>query len=278
MKTRPVSYLQTDPRWANLPYAVKGESATIGRSGCGPTSMAMVLATWVSPTITPASECAWALAHGYKAKGRGTFYGYFVPAAARYGLTCRQMNSASIYGNGDSIHHATVKAALDRGDSLAIACMGPGVWTSGGHFVLVYRIDGNTVYINDPASTRPARTMGDYRVFRRQVKYYWIIKGPKEKEVPDVTTEEVKRMVETAIAQATPQIVLAALEAMPRPVVYKRIEDVPAWGRAAVQKRIDEGVLEGSGSGLWIGQDLLQAWVVQDREAEIARDVGDLQS
>ena len=38
MNKRPVSYLQTDPRWAKKPYRVPGESSTIGDSGCGPTA------------------------------------------------------------------------------------------------------------------------------------------------------------------------------------------------------------------------------------------------
>ena len=37
MNPQPVSYLQTDKQWATLAYAVRGESATIGGSGCGPT-------------------------------------------------------------------------------------------------------------------------------------------------------------------------------------------------------------------------------------------------
>ena len=38
MNKKPVSYLQTDSRWKNKPYRVKGENATIGGSGCGPTA------------------------------------------------------------------------------------------------------------------------------------------------------------------------------------------------------------------------------------------------
>ena len=38
MNKRPVSYLQTDSRWAKKPYRVPGESSTIGDSGCGPTA------------------------------------------------------------------------------------------------------------------------------------------------------------------------------------------------------------------------------------------------
>ena len=82
MNPRPVSYLQTDPRWGSLDYSARGEKTNIAVSGCGPTALAMVLATWVDPKITPKSECAWALAHGYKAPHQGTYYGYCAPAAS----------------------------------------------------------------------------------------------------------------------------------------------------------------------------------------------------
>ena len=43
---QPVSYLQTDQRWGSLDYSAPGEKTTIAASVCGPTAMAMVLATW----------------------------------------------------------------------------------------------------------------------------------------------------------------------------------------------------------------------------------------
>ena len=188
---QPVSYLQTDPRWANISYSAGGESTTIGKSGCGPTSMAMVLATWADKNVTPKTECAWALANGYKAPYQGTYYSYFVPAAARYGLTCTRVNTASIYGNANSVHHNTAKEALDNGD-LVIACMGKGTWCSSGHYVTLYGIEGNMVYINDPASTKVARTHGNYLVFKQQVKYYWIIKRPSSHPLTtEITYEDV---------------------------------------------------------------------------------------
>lgn len=175
---QPVSYLQTDPRWANKDYSAKGEKTTIGASGCGPTSLSMVLATWVDKDITPATECAWALSHGYKAPRQGTYYGYFPPACARFGLKCRQVNYTNLYGNPSSPIHAQAKAELDKG-CLVIACMGKGLWTSSGHFVLVWNITGNVIHINDPASTKAARTRGDYSLFRSQVKYYFVVEPPK---------------------------------------------------------------------------------------------------
>lgn len=174
---RPIVYYQTDSRWKNISYAAKGESSTIGTAGCGPTSMSMVLATWADKNVTPKTECAWALANGYKCLHGGTYYSYFKPAAARYGLNAYQLNYSSIYGNSSSSYHTQVKQAIDN-NHLVIACMGKGTWTSSGHFVLVYNISGNTIYINDPYSSAKNRTEGNYSTFKKQVKYYFIIENP----------------------------------------------------------------------------------------------------
>lgn len=204
MNKQPVSYLQIDARWKNKPYAVKGESSTIGGSGCGPTAMSMVLATWADKRVTPETECAWALAHGYKALRSGTYYSYFVPAAKRYGLQCTQLNSASIYGNGGSGLHAQVLAALAQGD-LIVACMGSGNWTKGGHYILLWDVDvsNDVAYVNDPASTLARRTRGSWKLLRQQVKFYWRIRrpasAPSAAKEDTMSTEEIRKLVEETV-------------------------------------------------------------------------------
>ncbi len=236
MERPPVSYPQTDPRWAAKDYSAKGERTTIGASGCGPTAMAMVLATWADQEVTPATECAWALAHGYKAPRQGTYYGYFPPAAKRYGLTCRQLNWTSLYGNPASAVHAQAQAALDRG-CLVIACMGKGLWTSSGHFVLVWKIAGNVVYINDPASTRTVRTRGDDSLFKGQVKYYWVIDPPKQREEETMTGEEILQALTEAQAYALVEKAMRFGESLPE----------PHWSKAEGhwQKAIQQGLTSG---------------------------------
>ena len=270
MTERPVSYLQTDPRWKSADYSSKGEKTTIGASGCGPTAMSMVLATWADPAVTPKTECAWALSHGFKAPHQGTYYGYFVPAAKRYGLTCRQITPGYIYGNSKSPYHDQAKAELDKGN-LVIACMGKGLWTSSGHYVLVWRIEGNTVYINDPASTRTARTRGDYSLFRKQVKLYWVIEAPKtiKKEEPDMTEKQTQALIEKALKAEREAIIAEVLAAMPTDQKFDTLDEVPEWAKDAVQRRMDLGILNGTGKGLGLSFDLLRQFVLQDREAQI---------
>lgn len=253
MNTQPVSYLQTDPRWGSLDYSAPGEKTTIAASGCGPTAMAMVLATWADPSVTPKTECAWALAHGYKAPHQGTYYGYFEPAGARYGLRVTRLNYTSLYGKSTSAYHAQVKDALDRGE-LVIACMGPGNWTSSGHYVLVWKIDGDTIYINDPASTKAARTRGSWALFRQQVKYYWIIENPvpnlgtdEKEDGIDMTTQEFLDSLTNEEAYQLVQKAELHAKTLPEPEWSK---DLGHWKRAT-----EDGIVDGTSPERYMKRD-----------------------
>lgn len=238
---KPVSYLQTDRRWSKNDYSAKGEKTTIGASGCGPTAMAMVLATWADDMVNPITECSWALAHGFKAPHQGTYYGYFKPAAARYGLTCRQLNSASIYGNNKSPLHAKAKAALDTG-GLVIACMGPGNWTKSGHYVLVWRIEGDVIYINDPASTLTRRTRGSYALFKQQVKYYWTIDAPKDAVKKE---DDLDMTIDEMIEKMTPE---QAYKLAQKAELHAKTLPEPEWSRKEGhwQRATKAGIVDGT--------------------------------
>ena len=197
MNKRPVSYLQTDSRWKNIDYsAPSGESKkrTIGSSGCGPTCAAMLIETITGKRFTPADACAWALERGYKAANQGTYYSYFVPQFKAFGITCERLNTANLYGNKTSPVHAKAFDLLKKGYYL-IACMGKGLWTSNGHFIVVWWEDGK-VRINDPNSTKTTRLNGDLNTFKSQVKYYFAIDARKHnadgKAVTDKKTEPAK--------------------------------------------------------------------------------------
>lgn len=256
--TQPVSYLQTDPKWGSLDYSAPGEKTTIAASGCGPTAMAMVLATWADPSVTPKTECAWALAHGYKAPHQGTYYGYFEPAGARYGLRVTRLNYASLYGKSTSAYHAQVKDALDRGE-LVIACMGPGNWTSSGHYVLAWKIDGDTIYINDPASTKAARTKGSYSLFRQQVKYYWVIERPEQPKEEEDDMDINKLLKEITNEQAYQLVQKAELHAKSLPEPDWSVQE-GAWTKA-----VQTGLTDGTSPERPAKRDEVIAWLARLR-------------
>ncbi len=193
MNKKPVSYLQTDSRWAKKPYRVPGENATIGGSGCGPTAAAMLLSTLTGQSITPVETCAWAVEHGYKALNQGTYYGYFAPQFAAYGIKCWQLSWTNGYHNPKAKVHDQALEYLKQGYYL-IALMKKGTWTGGGHFVVVWWAD-NKIRINDPASTKDKRLNGDPATFRNEAAYFWIIDAREYNnsgKLVDGTVAEVK--------------------------------------------------------------------------------------
>ena len=227
MNKRPVSYLQSDPRWKNKPYRVPGENSTIGDSGCGPTAAAMLIETITGKTYTPEDACAWSIAHGYKALRQGTYYAYFTPQFAEFGIDCQMLNWTNTYGKPDHPNHEKVVEKLKEG-YYAIALMNKGLWTSSGHFVVLW-------WINDPASTRAARVNGDIRTFRSQAKYYWLIDAREfNTEEDDMDQGKFNTMFREAMTSYRKEL---------------QDNDCGAWSEAARQWAIENGIIAGGGTG-----------------------------
>lgn len=189
---KPVDYKQTDPRWGSNTYAADGETSTIKSAGCGPTALADVLAALVSPYIDPLTTASWARQHGYKVYKSGTSYSFFAPCAANYGVKVRRLNTTNVYGRTSAAVHAQALTELQKGNWI-IACMGKGLWTKSGHYVVAYGYKDGMVYINDPASTKASRACNTFTLFASQVKYYWAVEVPEQiKQTGIVKTGEYR--------------------------------------------------------------------------------------
>lgn len=189
----PVSYLQTDPRWSSIGYSTKNEGSTIGSAGCGPTCMAMILASLKNKSITPKETAKWSVANGFKIYHQGTAYAFFNAISKLYGISVEQVNYSSVYGKRSDAH-AKALAAIKDGNWV-ICCMGPGNWTSQGHFILWYGVDGARALIRDPNSTAYVRTHGTVELLQRQAKYYWIVKV-------ETGEDELAKIIEQIAASA----------------------------------------------------------------------------
>ena len=198
----PASYLQTDPRWSNNNYSTAGEQTTIGKSGCGPTCMAMVIATLKDKRVTPEDTAAWSRANGYKARNQGTYYSYFKPQGEVCDIKVAQVNTSNIYGNMAHQAHDKALEAIKSGNWV-ICCMGKGNWTSSGHYILWYGMEGSKALINDPNSSKPSRIRAELSLLQSQVKYYWIVTVPKEGE--EVTQEQFNEFFHNMIVQLRKQ-------------------------------------------------------------------------
>lgn len=251
MNKKPIYYLQTDSRWASKPYRTQGEKSTIKSAGCGPSCAAMCIETLTGKTFTPEDACNWSMEHGYKAKNQGTYYSYFRPQLAAFGIDCDMLNWTNTYGKPNHENHKLALNMLKQGYYL-IALMNKGTWTTSGHFVLVWWAD-DKVRINDPASQKEYRVNGDLYDFRSQVKYYWWVDAraynnkPEKEDGLDMTVQE---FIESLTDEQAYSLLVKAQKhagALPEP---KWSIDEGHWGKATTS-----GVINGKSPEGFIKRD-----------------------
>lgn len=163
---QPVNYKQGDSRWGKVVYTKNNtynKSQTISNSGCGPTAVADIVATWWDSKVTPKEMAALSVANGYRTTNSGTAWGFFKFVANKYG-------ASKFVQTGT---YATAEAAIKSG-AYVVVSVGPGVWTKGGHFICWWKVDDKYVYINDPASSASARAKSAKSNLKNQAKQYFI--------------------------------------------------------------------------------------------------------
>ena len=131
-------YNQTDSRWNNHPYTSVGDySQTIGTSGCGPTSAAIVV-TAIKGTIAPPEMGDLFVQYGYRSANNGTYWSAFRWVADVFDIGYQECSSLDTAVN------------LVRNNNYVICSVGNGLFTTGGHFIVIVGIDGDTLKIYDP--------------------------------------------------------------------------------------------------------------------------------
>lgn len=161
---QPVDYKQGDKRWGSKMYSNHGDKKqTMANSACGPTSAADVVATLKDASVTPYDLAQKALAWGDRTYSSGTAWGFFKHIAEEYHFA-KFVQSKSI---------DALKACLDAG-GYAVCSMGPGYWTSGGHFICAWMYDDKYIYCNDPASSkRKKQKISEFMKERKQFFCYY---------------------------------------------------------------------------------------------------------
>lgn len=154
---REISYYnQLDMPWKDMLY---GFATSIGHSGCGPTSMDIVLSTLLNYDITPAYLADWSYNNGYLVQYHdleglhASTSHTFIPAAAHaYELICTGISKGA--GTRDAII-----TALTEGKYI-VAIMGPGHFTEGGHFIVLSGIteDGRILVADCTSRSRTGQT------------------------------------------------------------------------------------------------------------------------
>lgn len=177
-----VHYLQWDSKWKNVKYSTHTSEQTIGNSGCGPSSMAMIMATFVDKNITPVEMCALAVKGGYRTYNSGTAWDFYEYVYKHYDGFSKFLKTGSI---------ETLKAGLKEG-ALAVCSMNSndnGFWTKSGHFITAIGYDSyGYIYANDPnKSSAPRKQIqSKFKSCMKQAFLFW----PKVEEKPKNNAED----------------------------------------------------------------------------------------
>ena len=166
---KPVDYKQYDSKWGKIKYSTHTSSQTISNSGCGPTSMADIIATWYDKNFTPKEACALAVDNGFRTYNSGTAWGYFKWMANRYKVSKFVQTSS----------FATMQGCLAAGGYVVVSFR-PSKWTKGGHYCCLWKDDGKTIYVNDPASSSSSRAKGTYSEVKDAAKQYFCFWPPEK--------------------------------------------------------------------------------------------------
>lgn len=157
-ETEVVYYNQLDSRWSAKKY---GKSGTIGDAGCGPTALAMAVATLKDNSVTPPDVCKWSVDNGHRCEGSGSYHSLIPKGAEHYGLKVEKLGSSS---KRELIKH------LSEG-KLIIVIMSKGHFTSNGHFILLRGItEDGKVLVADPASYKRSQKEWDISIILNEAR------------------------------------------------------------------------------------------------------------
>ena len=150
-------YTQWDNRWA---YNELGDN-NIGISGCGPSSMAMILSRIkADPSISPKNIAQDAKTYMVK---EGISWKFFYDGANKYGY-----NIEDVSNNED-----TMIKALEKGPLLV--SVNKGYFTLYGHIFVIDSYKDGKFLINDPNSIRNSKRLWTFDEISNQIAHIWSI-------------------------------------------------------------------------------------------------------
>ena len=151
--------MQWDKRWGYNAYG----SNMIGLAGCGPVCLTMAYLHFTGDTsMTPREMAAFVDDNGYYEENAGTKWTLWTEGVGKLGLSGREL----------PLDQSVMEQALDDG-CVVVCSMGPGDFTTDGHFILIRGYDENGFYVNDPNRRSNSDRQWDFETLRGQIRNLW---------------------------------------------------------------------------------------------------------
>lgn len=151
--------LQWDPRWG---YAQYGDGP-MALNGCGPTALSMVICGLTGDgTATPYTVAQYAQEMGYYVDGVGTSWELMSAGGAHFGVTAREL----------PLSQPVMENALAAGEPI-ICSVGPGDFTTSGHFIVLSGLEDGQFQVRDPNRRSTSEKLWDYDTLAGQITNLW---------------------------------------------------------------------------------------------------------
>ncbi len=154
-------FLQWDQRWGYLHYGSDFAAIT----ACGPVclSMAAVYLTGDS-TYSPDAMIRFASDNGYYVSGSGSSWTLISEGGEKLGFQVTEL----------PLDENLIRKALDACTPV-ICVVGPGDFTTSGHFLVMVGYEDGMIRINDPNSRENSNTLWAYDDIKGQIRNLWSI-------------------------------------------------------------------------------------------------------
>lgn len=153
-------FLQWDERWG---YTVYG-SNVMGLTGCGPTCLSMVcLHLLQDANYTPRYVADFAEENGYYVEGSGSAWTLISEGGETLGLDITEI----------PLDENRMMKNLELKNPI-ICIMGPGDFTTAGHFIVLAGCKDGKFVVNDPNSITNSERLWSYDELKGQIKNLWV--------------------------------------------------------------------------------------------------------
>lgn len=159
-------FLQWDKQWGYIEYG----DGVAGLTACGPVSLSMCLYYLTeSESYAPDKMIYFAINNGYCVEGNGTSWELFSKGAVELGFDVTEigLDKDRIINN------------LQVGNPIAVI-MGPGDFTTSGHFVVFSGTENGLIKVNDPNSIKNSEKLWDFDEIKGQIRNLWVIRNKTE--------------------------------------------------------------------------------------------------
>lgn len=156
-------FMQWDTRWGYLKYG----SDVVGITGCGPVCLAMA-GYYVTgdDAFSPDKMVKFAADNGYYSRGNGSSWTLISEGGVKLGLDVTEI----------PLVKKRITDNLAAGNPV-ICAMGPGDFTTSGHYIVLTGLQDGLFTVNDPNSHENSERLWSYEEIEGQIRNLWVIRA-----------------------------------------------------------------------------------------------------